>query len=116
MALEYHDVVSGERFEESGFSGAAARTYKMTDVRFDAHCAAVAADGVAIVSDIRQPTSAQRVALFTFDDGGASALDPADILERFGWRGHFFVTTGAIQEPPGSSTEPMPVHCTSVVT
>ena len=39
-----------------------------------------------------------RVAL-TFDDGGASALDIAGMLERRGWRGHFFVTTSRIGEP-----------------
>src|SRR5205807_1261991 len=35
-------------------------------------------------------------AVLTFDDGGASALIAADALERRGWRGHFFITTGRI--------------------
>jgi hypothetical protein len=36
----------------------------------------------------------------TFDDGGASALHPtADLLERRGWSGHFFVTTRRIGTP-----------------
>ena len=36
----------------------------------------------------------------TFDDGGASALAPtADLLERHGWRGVFFVTTDRIGSP-----------------
>src|SRR5262249_33481635 len=37
------------------------------------------------------------VPLFTFDDGGASAVDPiAGALERHGWRGTFFITTGRL--------------------
>ncbi|MFN8574015.1 MAG: polysaccharide deacetylase family protein [Gemmatimonadaceae bacterium] len=98
IALEYHDVVRGDAFDESGFPGGAARSYKMSASMFESHCAAVAAAGVPIASDVRAlPQSVTRVALFTFDDGGSSALDPtAGILERFGWRGHFFVTTGAM--------------------
>lgn len=102
VALEYHDIVSGDTaFEESGFPGGAARTYKMTAATFVAHCDAVAGAGSAIVSDIRSlPLDGPRCALFTFDDGGVSAVRPtADILERFGWRGHFFVTTGTMGTP-----------------
>ena len=38
--------------------------------------------------------------LLTFDDGGKSAMHIADILERYTWCGHFFITTSKI----GSST------------
>ena len=38
--------------------------------------------------------------LLTFDDGGKSAMLIADILERYTWYGHFFITTSMI----GSST------------
>ena len=38
--------------------------------------------------------------LLTFDDGGKSAMHIADILERYTWYGHFFITTAMI----GSST------------
>jgi peptidoglycan/xylan/chitin deacetylase (PgdA/CDA1 family) len=38
--------------------------------------------------------------LLTFDDGGASFHHPiADLLERRGWRGHFFITTDRIGTP-----------------
>ncbi|HYP52495.1 MAG TPA: polysaccharide deacetylase family protein, partial [Pyrinomonadaceae bacterium] len=38
--------------------------------------------------------------LLTFDDGGVSALTVvADMLEEYGWRGHFFVTTGRVGTP-----------------
>ena len=38
--------------------------------------------------------------LLTFDDGGKSAMHIVDILEKYGWYGHFFITTSMI----GSST------------
>ncbi|MEP7343773.1 MAG: polysaccharide deacetylase family protein [Gemmatimonadaceae bacterium] len=105
VALEYHDIVDGATgeaaFEGSGFPGGAARTYKMTATNFATHCDAVATSGTLVVNDVRTlPTDVARCAMFTFDDGGVSALRPtADILERFGWRGHFFITTGAIGTP-----------------
>ena len=102
VALEYHDVVDGDAaFEKSGFPGGAARTYKMLAANFVTHCDAVQASRTRIVNDVRSlPAGAGRCALFTFDDGGVSALHPtADILERFGWRGHFFVTTAALGTP-----------------
>jgi len=35
--------------------------------------------------------------LLTFDDGGVSCHGPvADVLDRMGWRGHFFVPTDLI--------------------
>jgi peptidoglycan/xylan/chitin deacetylase (PgdA/CDA1 family) len=34
--------------------------------------------------------------VLTFDDGGASALRSAEALERRGWRGHYFITTGRV--------------------
>jgi peptidoglycan/xylan/chitin deacetylase (PgdA/CDA1 family) len=38
--------------------------------------------------------------LFTFDDGGVSALtEIADRLQTLGWRGHFFITTDRIGQP-----------------
>src|SRR2546430_5129518 len=38
--------------------------------------------------------------LLTFDDGGASAYGcVADLLERAGWRGHFFITTDYLGTP-----------------
>jgi peptidoglycan/xylan/chitin deacetylase (PgdA/CDA1 family) len=36
----------------------------------------------------------------TFDDGGASAATHiADLLERRGWRGHFFITAAKVDSP-----------------
>src|SRR6185437_9067657 len=43
IGLEYHDVITGEDFDASGFPGAAAASYKLTVPSFDAHMRAIAA-------------------------------------------------------------------------
>ena len=103
-AIEYHDVIAdGVDWHASGFPGNSAVSYKMAAARFAAHLAAVATVGGDTGRDVRQVDAANapgRVVLFTFDDGGESALHPvADLLEGFGWRGHFLVTTGRIGTP-----------------
>lgn len=86
-ALMYHDVVSAGMEDSSGFPGRDAAVYKVTPERFEAHMAALTANA---------PAGADAI---TFDDGGVSALAAADILERFGRRGHFFITVNYISAP-----------------
>jgi peptidoglycan/xylan/chitin deacetylase (PgdA/CDA1 family) len=99
IGLEYHDVVTGEDFDASGFPGAAAASYKLTVPGFDAHLRAIAATGVRVVrvdAASEAPDGAMPVFL-TFDDGGSSALQSTSAcLARFGWAGHFLVTTSRI--------------------
>lgn len=86
ISLLYHDVVPPGRDDASGFPGPGAAPYKLTADEFVAHMAAVAGTGAA--------------PRLTFDDGGVSGIDPvADVLERHGWRGHFFVTTDWVGAP-----------------
>jgi peptidoglycan/xylan/chitin deacetylase (PgdA/CDA1 family) len=94
IALIYHDVARPAEFERCGFSGPAAARYKLDPDRFEAHLAAIAATAVPVglIHDAAP-------AALTFDDGGASAMGIADALERRGWKGHFFVTTGRIGTP-----------------
>jgi peptidoglycan/xylan/chitin deacetylase (PgdA/CDA1 family) len=102
IVLLYHDVIQPGRSGESGFSGAGAARYKIPVRAFRDHLAALARilparvigdDGLAVVP-------ANTPVLFTFDDGGVSAVDPiADLLEQHGWRGHFFVTTDHLGTP-----------------
>jgi peptidoglycan/xylan/chitin deacetylase (PgdA/CDA1 family) len=94
VALIYHDVVTASRQDECGFPGPVAARYKLDPERFEAHLDAIAATGVTVglIGDGPQ-------AALTFDDGGASALHAAQALERRGWRGHFFITTGRIGTP-----------------
>jgi peptidoglycan/xylan/chitin deacetylase (PgdA/CDA1 family) len=94
IALIYHDIIAAGERDLFGFPGPAASRYKLDPAHFEAHLQAIAATGasVGLFSDTAQ------VAL-TFDDGGASAIHAADALERRGWRGHFFITTGRIGTP-----------------
>ena len=83
----YHDVVREGMEDSSGFPGRDAARYKVTPARFASHLDAITGGA-----------EADRPAM-TFDDGGASALGAADVLERYGLRGHFFVTVNYIGTP-----------------
>lgn len=99
IGLEYHDVVAGDDFDASGFPGAAAASYKLTVPSFDAHLRAIAATGVRVtrVDLASAATDGAMPVLLTFDDGGSSALHGTSrCLARFGWAGHFLVTTSRI--------------------
>ena len=98
LAIMYHDVVENGDFASSGFPGEGAHVYKVGREEFERHLNAIAAAPATIscIASRREWAGAPPVFL-TFDDGGASALHPtADLLERRGWRGHFFVTTDRI--------------------
>lgn len=81
-ALMYHDVVAAGEEDRSGFPGRDAALYKVTPELFAAHLDAIDQSPPALV--------------ITFDDGGISAMQSADILESRGHRGHFFVTANYI--------------------
>ncbi len=66
----------------SGFQGAGPNVYKLDEGEFRGHLQSIARAGASPV--------------FTFDDGGSSAVAAAGMLEEFGWRGHFFITTDRI--------------------
>ncbi len=95
ITLEYHDVIAGTDWNSSGFPGNSANSYKMSAALFDAHLDAVGRIANDTGRDVREIDFARPsapVVMFTFDDGGSSALHPiADALERHGWRGHFLV-------------------------
>jgi peptidoglycan/xylan/chitin deacetylase (PgdA/CDA1 family) len=96
-ALMYHDVVAAGAEDSSGFPGRDAALYKVTPEVFAAHLDAIA--------HARSPLPAPRALpdlrdqpdpIITFDDGGVSAMLAADLLERRGFAGHFFVTANYI--------------------
>jgi peptidoglycan/xylan/chitin deacetylase (PgdA/CDA1 family) len=91
----YHDVT--DRPEESGLQRPAALAYKLGRAQFREHLDRIAAGPIAptLVTDIHFGTPGQHL-LLTFDDGGKSALWIAEELNRRGWLGHFFITTGLI--------------------
>lgn len=107
LTLMYHDVVPAGGWASSGFSGLAADLYKLELGRFREHLAAIERGARGHVGGtVEQPEAwaaagrhaAQGLPVFlSFDDGGESAFTLiAGELEKLGWRGHFFVTTGLI--------------------
>lgn len=102
LSLLYHDVVEAGDFSSSGFPGGDADLYKLLRSDFESHLHQIASmtDGPLVqVLDGSCPPPTSSTLLFTFDDGGASALAIADLLEQHGWRGHFFIPTDFIGKP-----------------
>jgi peptidoglycan/xylan/chitin deacetylase (PgdA/CDA1 family) len=102
LALTYHDVVDQGAWDASGFPGPTSASFKLDRRVFERHLAAIS--GVAAVRgtvfDVRQDGRDRPPVLLTFDDGGLSAYAcVAGLLEEFGWRGHFFVTTDRLGTP-----------------
>lgn len=107
LTLMYHDVVPAGGWASSGFNGSAADLYKLELGRFREHLDAIARSATGRVGGTveeprawaasgRQPSQGLPVFL-SFDDGGESAFTLiAGELEKLGWRGHFFITTGLI--------------------
>jgi len=102
IVLLYHDVVPKGQLSSSGFSGGDADTYKFEISEFVRHMDAiefkVGQGAVASTNGDVQSTRKDSV-LLTFDDGGAGAITAAELLEKRGWKGHFFVTTNYIGKP-----------------
>ena len=98
LCIVYHDVVEPGQSDASGFPGKLAGHYKLDREDFVRHLEAIHIAIGAKGVDITDSPRSHLVRLFlTFDDGGSSAYSCiADSLERFGWRGHFFVTTNYI--------------------
>jgi peptidoglycan/xylan/chitin deacetylase (PgdA/CDA1 family) len=99
VAIMYHDVL--EEGRSSGFTGPGAELYKLSADDFIDQLAAIR----RVVRNVRRVDdadcwSAGAPLFLTFDDGGESAATvAAGALERYGWRGHFFVTTDYIGRP-----------------
>lgn len=99
-ALMYHDVISGDQWDGSGFPGPWSRHYKFTRAEFDAHIRRIAQTWKGAPPQAGNPADGESLPLrITFDDGGAGAIAAAEVLEAAGWRGYFFVTTGRIGTP-----------------
>jgi peptidoglycan/xylan/chitin deacetylase (PgdA/CDA1 family) len=93
----YHDV-TGDGLAGSGFSRNGAGIYRLDEREFRRHLAAIrSAIGARQAARADRPHGEQPPLYLTFDDGGESAWTVvADLLEQYGWAGHFFVTTGHI--------------------
>lgn len=102
IALLYHDVVEGDP-DSSGFPGPHAARYKLEFDEFERHVAALRQvpriDPLTVLERLHGKETCDQLML-TFDDGGLSAhTHVAGILDRYGWKGHFFVTADFIGQP-----------------
>lgn len=101
ITLMYHDVVEYGAPDASGFPGVDAALYKLDRQRFADHLRAIADALPTQPLRVADPPVACGIPVYlTFDDGGVSAhTRTADMLEEYGWRGHFFVTAGSTGAP-----------------
>jgi len=93
-ALMYHDVVAAGDEDSSGFPGRDAALYKVTPEAFARHLDALGERFPPLSASHALPDS--RGLAITFDDGGASAMAAADLLEARGFVGQFFITVNYI--------------------
>jgi peptidoglycan/xylan/chitin deacetylase (PgdA/CDA1 family) len=117
-ALMYHDVVPAGADDSSGFPGRDAAIYKITPERFESHLQELVrlkADttyersrgtyqrsrSVRLKPDATHdpPDATSDQPDLTLDDGGVSAMRAADLLEQYGMRGHFFITSNYVSAP-----------------
>ena len=103
VSLLYHDVVPRGEADTSGFPGLQAARYKLEYDDFCQHIAAlrrVITSKPVTVFEAIAASNGVRPLMLTFDDGGVSAHTAiAGILDRYGWRGHFLITTDYIGKP-----------------
>jgi len=102
VSLLYHDVVKRGESDTSGFPGPHAGRYKLDCEEFEGHMAALHAAVACRPRTVLEvlPRPAGSPFMLTFDDGGISARQyVADVLDRYGWRAHFFITTDYIGHP-----------------
>lgn len=91
----YHEVIDPST--KSGFQGPGAIPYKHDAAYFRQNLDAIASAEVSPSTiDSVNFNAGGRYLLLTFDDGGISAMQTADLIEERGWLGHFFITTNMI--------------------
>lgn len=89
IILMYHDVYKNDT-SESGFQNIEAKKYKITVEEFEKHVSRIA-------KLIENSKVAKEQVEFSFDDGGVSAISLiAPVLEKYGFKGIFFITTSLI--------------------
>ncbi len=93
--LMYHEVTDDPA--SSGFQRLGAFAYKHSPAVFAEHLARIAEAAIrpSLVSELDLSAPGRHLVL-TFDDGGKSALTTGDLLDKRGWKGHFFIVTSLI--------------------
>lgn len=102
ISLMYHDIIDKGGESKSGFPGADADLYKVTDDDFATHLELISKSSLyspGIVNDVAV-ISENGHFFITFDDGGKAAhTNAARHLDKRKWKGHFFVATDHIGTP-----------------
>lgn len=98
-SLMYHDVVDAGADDASGFPGPSAASYKLLWPEYEAQLARLAASGLAFPRVDAPDAFAPGRCLLTFDDGGASTLAAARLLDAHAMAGHFLITSARIGTP-----------------
>ena len=89
IVLMYHDVFVNNS-NESGFNTLGALHYKIKSEKFESHLKTISQYCLSKGID-------KNKIIFTFDDGGISFYSViAPILEKYGWRACFFISTSYI--------------------
>lgn len=89
ICLMYHDIVTRDD-KSSGFQNESAFQYKVNEKDFEKQVKALRGKDV----------------IFSFDDGGVSFItEAAPILEKYGFKGFFFISTKYIDTPGFLSRE-----------
>lgn len=97
IGLLYHDIIRLERADESGFTGGGTHRYTISPSKFRQHLQTIADsqyDPGLVTDNVDSYT-----VLITFDDGGSSAIQAAEILEEFGFYGHFQIVIDRVGDP-----------------
>lgn len=98
--LEYHDILGPEGADATGFPGPSAASYKLSSSEFRRHLEQLRQLHVEMVASDGSTSLGPDAVVLTFDDGGTGALRiAAPLLEQFGMRGMFFMTTGQTGRP-----------------
>lgn len=98
LTLMYHDILAKDCGpDKSGFKGGGPAVYKIRFELFKEHLECIKQHSNVLVTTVTEGNlTADNLILLTFDDGGCGAMDAADVLEQYDFRGHFFITTDFI--------------------
>jgi peptidoglycan/xylan/chitin deacetylase (PgdA/CDA1 family) len=94
VALLYHDIVDQEATETSGVVTDGSWRYKLSPELFREHLKTI--ERSPFSPRVLTADGVDRAVYLTFDDGGRTAVQAADLLEEFGFRGNFFIITERI--------------------
>lgn len=98
-SITYHEIVDNPN--DSGLIRESALPYKHPVHEFEYHVSLFKRNNIKTlpITVLKLEENEGEFHIITFDDGGISNLSAADILEKNGFIGHFFITTSFIGKP-----------------